>query len=658
MPALRITFAFFITCLLLVRPLAAKPFTTVVSPSGHSVQYLPLTLKKDAVFVQPSATATASSTSTPTASTTPSPTVTATSTKTTTPTMIASATATSSPTAGAIPTETPTGTATATPTETATATPTETATPSPTPTEIPTDTPTATITPSPTAPATPTETPTETATATPTETATATSTEAATATPTETAMPSTTPTETPTESVTATTTPDPSQIVSISGSVLLSPRWAATQPAPPQPVAYNIVLDVSGSMSWDFNGYGTVGGQDYQCESPNNPNPLNLPYNPNCDGGISSSWKNENERRIWVAKNAIFNLINTMGPNDMMRVIGFSTSQSGNAVASSSWVVVSDQAAKNALITTVKNMGMYNSDPYRTSGGTPGPQALNKAAKMFLASNGYIPTAGNGQSFKPVVIYLTDGAANVFLDGTSNTARDICGSISPSQALETADPCQIGVTNTGKVRPISAMIDIANNMRTALPNLNIYAIGLAQAPATGLPNVASTPSMFYQTPQTSDLVPALDAIQSQLNASSGSICTPAGGGQWIDHIDAAHTADSPPFDLPSGVYGSVDIYQEGSNTPVASVPITQDADTAKLIFSASGLAPGSYRVQAYVGYKGNDQASHPYNWMVDPNTQQGAISTTMQLGSPQQPGETQVLDPLYLDLSPSVQLCP
>src|SRR4029079_1376266 len=42
----------------------------------------------------------------------------------------------------------------------------------------------------------------------------------------------------------------------MNGQVYVNPRWKVTQPGA-QPVAYNIVLDVSGSMSWDFNGYGT-----------------------------------------------------------------------------------------------------------------------------------------------------------------------------------------------------------------------------------------------------------------------------------------------------------------------------------------------------------------------------------------------------------------
>jgi hypothetical protein len=448
--------------------------------------------------------------------------------------------------------------------------------------------------------------------------------------------------------------------------VLLSPRWAVTQPEPPLPVAYNIVLDVSGSMSYDFNGYGTYDGTntgsgytvsntvrgDVECETPNNPNPLSLPFTDRCSGGVNSAWKNQNERRIYIAKQAILELINRMNPYDTMRVIAFSTTLSGNATASPAW-----SSDKDTLTTTVINAGKYNNDPYLTNGGTPGAQALSKAAKMFLASNGYTPTAANGQSFKPVVIILSDGVASVFLDGSTNNARDICGSMSSNQAINTADPCQIGTLTNGTLRPISAMIDVANNMKASMPNLSIYAVGLAQAPANGLPKVASTPSMYYQAPQTSDVTPVLDSIQSQLNVSPGNTCTPAGGGQWIDHVDAAHTADSPPFGLPSGTYGSVSLYQDGSNTPVASVPITQDASTGMLTFAASGLPPASYRVQAYLAYKGDDQVSRQYDWMINPNTQQGAASTTVELSSPQQPGETRALDPLYLDLSPSVQVC-
>src|SRR5258706_13622733 len=108
---------------------------------------------------------------------------------------------------------------------------------------------------------------------------------------------------------------------------------------------------------------------------------------------------------------------------------------------------------------------------------------------MFKASNGYVTKAPNGADYKPVVIYFTDGVANYFLDGTENTARDICASMSEAQALTTADPCQIGTTAApnSKERPISAMITVANTMKSNINGISIYAIGLAQVPQTGLP---------------------------------------------------------------------------------------------------------------------------------------------------------------------------
>ncbi|NOK63509.1 MAG: hypothetical protein GFH27_549371n8 [Chloroflexi bacterium AL-W] len=135
-----------------------------------------------------------------------------------------------------------------------------------------------------------------------------------------------TPTVTREPTVTPTATPGISQTVGLAGDVLVQPRWATIVD---QPIVYEIILDVSGSMSWDFNGYGTVGGEDYQCENPDNPNPRDLPYNPSCEGGGNSAWKVVEERRIYVAKQAIIALIDQLEQDDLMRVIAFST---GNPV--------------------------------------------------------------------------------------------------------------------------------------------------------------------------------------------------------------------------------------------------------------------------------------------------------------------------------------
>lgn len=455
------------------------------------------------------------------------------------------------------------------------------------------------------------------------------------------------------------------------GPVYVNPRWMVTQP-PAQPVAYNIVLDVSGSMSWDFNGYGTYDGSNrntnytspnsitgnVQCESPNNPNPSGYQYTDRCVGGRNSAWHNVNERRIYVAKNAIKNFINRMGQYDMMRVIAFSTSEpSGNATASSKW-----ETDKAALETIVSNAGRYNGQEYLTDGGTPGPQALDKAAKMFLASNGYTPTAQNGLDYKPVVIYLTDGVANVFLNGSTNDARDICGDISAAQARTTADPCQLGTTSNGTLRPISAMVDIAYKMRASMSKLEIYAIGLAQVPATGLPKVANDSSYYYPATQSNVVDSILTNIQAR---AAGATCTAGGGFNWLNTIDGTHTPANPPA---PGVFGYASIYDVSSATPKYTLPIQNDPSTSRLGFSipppdpsnpaSTGITPGTYEMEAYILYKGTDGITRSYNYFINQSSLREAKRITFSVSSAAALGSSVPIDPIFLDLPSATHVCP
>ncbi len=460
------------------------------------------------------------------------------------------------------------------------------------------------------------------------------------------------------------------------GQVYVNPRWTVTQPAG-QPVAYNIVLDVSGSMSWDFNGYGHYDGSnhdngytipngvkgDVQCESPNNPNPLHLDFTDRCIGGQNSAWGTVSQRRITVAKDAILKLIDRMGPYDTVRVIAFSSGQSGNVTASPAWLnAVSDKAA---LTTIVTEAGAYGGDNYKTNGATSGPQALDKAAKMFLASNGYNSTAGNGLAFKPVVIYLTDGVSNIFMDGTLNKARDICSNLSENEAESTADPCQIGKTSNGTLRPISAMIDVANKMKASMPKLEIYAVGLAQVPDTGLPKVANDSSYYFPASQPGVVDGILSSIQARATSST---CTASGGYKWVNSIPAANTPDSPPAPG-NGVYGLVYIYAVNGGTPIRDpLPIQHDPTSGVLSFSipppdpnnpaSTGITPGTYEMEAFIDYKGSDGKTTQYDRFINQSTLHEANRISFTVSSAATLGNSVPIDPIFLDLPAATHICP
>jgi hypothetical protein len=452
----------------------------------------------------------------------------------------------------------------------------------------------------------------------------------------------------------------------LTGQVYVNPRWKANL-AGSQPIAYQIVLDVSGSMSWDFNGYGTFHGGDVQCESPNNPNPLNLEYASGCQGGVDSAWRKEGERRITVAKNAIYNFIDGMGEYDMMRVVAFTTGSNNRAKLETpgTW-----STNKGQLKNYVKNVGMYQNDPYRTSGGTAGADALDQASKFFLTSQGFVPVEPTtGLEYKPVVIYLTDGVANIFLDGTVNTARDIplCAAMSQSQAINTASPCQVGYTANNVARPITAMIYIANGMKARNDSLGIYVVAMAQTPPDGLERVANSDEYFFPAEQAAKVQETLKKIQ---DAAEQSTCNPAGGYSWVNSITGSAVPGSPPAPG-SSVFGQVFIYEPGKPTPKYTLPIDMSSglsQNGQLGFSiappdpsnpaSQGITPGNYEMAAYIWYKGTDGVARSYDYFVDQSTLVPSNRITFSVSSGATIGSSVALAPIFLDLDPAKVVCP
>ncbi|HEU5013208.1 MAG TPA: hypothetical protein VFT66_11790, partial [Roseiflexaceae bacterium] len=266
-----------------------------------------------------------------------------------------------------------------------------------------------------TANTTPTASPTATATANTTPTASPTATATATATPT--ASPTATATATPTASPTATAT---ATGVGVRGPVSLNPRWAAYYSPP---VAYLVLLDVSGSMSLDYVGHGTIGathyiqadstgGTDYLCEindftPPNDP----YPFNPGCNGGGGEvAWRHYQERRIYSTKVALYSLVDAMNPSDTMQVIAFSSAITTytQLQPASGW-----SRDRTSLKSSISMAGAYKNDSYRTSGGTPAANAFKKAREVLSTAP---HTAPDGQIYHQAVIYIGDGMANYFLD--------------------------------------------------------------------------------------------------------------------------------------------------------------------------------------------------------------------------------------------------
>jgi len=508
----------------------------------------------------------------------------------------------------------------------------------------------------------------------------------ATITATATSMP--TPSVTP--SPTASATPVTSVTLAISGTVFVKPRWAIQQMVPPAPVAYQIILDTSGSMSWNFAGQGSQGGMiqfeadtqgastTVQCETTaQDPNAVS------CIGGPADPWWKLDERRLYIVKQALTGaggLIDALQPNDLMQVIAYN---SLGVQAGPGW-----SGDKALLKTTILNSGSYQSDRYRSDGGTNSADAIERARQMLADTP---PPAPNGQPYRQVTIFLTDGIANIFLSShngghaLTNYALDVCPEFAGDRRAFNTPRCQYDAlgypASPFGERPISAMLTQANLLKQIHPELPLYAIGIGNVTPFGLDQVASNADMFYLAPNAAGLAQTLATIQNQIVGSAQTSCIPAGSNTWIGKIDAAHTADSPPLpSLPFGVYGYVYLTNDQGqpvsvpwNGPGADprggvtnmIPIVTDlnGNMTYVLPPSAGLTAGNYYLTGYVNYKaanadptaGGDGQSRQYSRLMQDGLPVQNVSFTL---TPSQVlGSSIVIDPLHLDLNLNVNLC-
>lgn len=312
--------------------------------------------------------------------------------------------------------------------------------------------------------------------------------------------------------------------VELWGRVAMEPQWPFI-PRSTRPVQYVVVFDVSGSMNLNFNGQGIQNGKVAQCGN----GPPGAPQALGC-GDPASAWPNTQERRIYVAKKALELLVRqtNMPGNpgydpqralDTMALVWF------NDNAPSGWTK-GFRTDPNALITDITNANRQGNDPYKSAGGTNGAGGLYRASNILSAAPKTTTELGRTWNYKPVVIFVTDGVSNTFLNpnhtnlngGQSNqntypskpvkhTCNALGGKVVENALCQTTDfggiTTGIGNVAAGMDRPITQMVRVSKERIQANANVKgeVYVLALSNIPDTGLKDgVASTPSHFYAIP--------------------------------------------------------------------------------------------------------------------------------------------------------------
>ncbi|NJN15340.1 MAG: VWA domain-containing protein [Oscillochloris sp.] len=288
-------------------------------------------------------------------------------------------------------------------------------------------------------------------------------------------------------------------------------------PTDHRPVQYVVVLDTSGSMNMNFAGEGMQNNKVVQCTN----GPPGAPPSQNC-GNANSAWPEQEKRRIYIAKKSIELLIretNMPGnpgykadlPKDTMALVWY------NDTVPTSWSK-GFRSDPNAIITDVTNANKQNGDPYKSGGGTNGAAALYRAADILQNAPKETTELGKDWPYKRVVIFITDGVSNQFLDtskgnlggGPSNNGTYPTGHTCNKQnAVAENAPCQTtavgGIYDKKKWdRPITQMVNVStdlikNNAALQVGDTKptVYVLALSNIPEAGLKDGVATSSINF-----------------------------------------------------------------------------------------------------------------------------------------------------------------
>ncbi|NJO07253.1 MAG: hypothetical protein HC876_18040 [Chloroflexaceae bacterium] len=386
-----------------------------------------------------------------------------------------------------------------------------------------------------------------------------------------------------------------------------------------RPAAYAVVLDVSGSMSWNIDGLGTWtydggNGRDYQCETYN-PS-INLPFAGDvgltCSGGKRAPWKESGERRITWARESIIDLVYGMIPDDRIRIITFSSDLKESM---NQWVS-GGADVDPAVLNQVRTIGQCCTDlegnpSYLTDGGTAGADGLWQAYQFLTSSD--FPDTINGKKVRPVVIYMSDGVSNqMFLSTQESDGRPECADI-PRPTMRNTAFCHLGYTNDGRELPIQSMIRVSQEMHDDIDDEDfaLFVLAMGKFDTRGLDQVATSPSYLFEARDVESIANLLKRIENEVKYPP----------ECKENIDI--------FEGDSGnlISGKVTIKNGGTTVQVADI----DPRTGTFSFrtaDGTGLPPGTYTITAWATYRGPDNVGRTYEWFLDVPSDGGTDSET------------------------------
>jgi hypothetical protein len=228
-----------------------------------------------------------------------------------------------------------------------------------------------------------------------------------------------------------------------------------------------------------------------------------------------------------------------------------------------------------------------------TAGATPSAVAFARASQVFANAPERAP---NGMRYRRVVIFVTDGVANVLRNGMQNNYGPGCELGAENVGCQMGDPLP-----DGSLRPLNAMVAEAQALKEAYirpSDGSVYVVALSPTfETTGLNLVASQPDYVKRADMPDQLQQIFDDIQ--VSAIRGD-CTPAQGEERDSMAPSEVPTDLRP-ELTDRIVGKVTLTDANNNTREAW--ITADPITRKLSYAIPNVPPGQYTLRAWLGYR-------------------------------------------------------
>jgi hypothetical protein len=449
--------------------------------------------------------------------------------------------------------------------------------------------------------------------------------------------------------------PNVPRLMALEGQVSLYPHFAQREETGDLPIQYIIVLDVSGSMSWNFDGYANNGGSTVRCQG---------------SGAVQclpgTVWSNANERRIKIAADTLKQFANSVRPQDQVRIVTFSNTYGAypmgdrpgldealyglSNVYPDGWT--SDKATITAAIEEAASFG----GSYETQGETPSAIGLARAFDTYESSPTREP--GTGKLYKRAVIFLTDGVANVTRDGQlwAGTQAQPCGA-------EDVD-CQSGTFADGTAKPINAMNIEAEVLKAQITPEDkgkggLYVIALGPTSLEAL-QLVSSDGKVERADDAGSLQRTLDRIRDQVTFG-----TCSDGVVRTNPVEQISAGGLPDYSLPA-ISGRIsapemgEVTLTGSSGDTYNGKIIFDSDTGRLYYRITDIPPGQYTMTYWMAYRSpEDNATRIYQYAEIFGGGDGALTASSQSVSMEPSSDnfgSRIL-PITLDLDPTADVC-